>query len=143
MTGLFLHGLVIGAVLHFTYGYFGAAVHAAGAPEAAAAPEAFAWLHALYAEWDVGVSVVLVADLALGSLLLAFIIFRRPAGLPRWLALANPLVVFVAVRTASALSPAPLGGYSQACFPHIAFFIFFALSTLAVARRARSSRVVI
>ncbi|HIA46782.1 MAG TPA: hypothetical protein EYN96_02120 [Candidatus Hydrogenedentes bacterium] len=66
------------------------------------------------------------------SIAFAVIVWTIDTSYPKWIAITNPLVLFIATGKLAGLLPAPMGGYVRPATGNIAFAIFFGLSTFAL-----------
>ena len=70
----------------------------------------------------------------LGAVLFAAHVLLRRTPFPKWMAIVNPLILVVLVRSVAASIPAPLGGYVAPGYFNIAMLIFFAANFIVIRR---------
>jgi hypothetical protein len=68
----------------------------------------------------------------LGSALFAAHVVLRQTAFPKWMALANPLMLVILVRFVAARIPAPIGGYIAPGYFNIAMLLFFVANFIVI-----------
>ena len=67
--------------------------------------------------------------LIFSSLWFAIVVLTQQTAYPKWIALANPFFLFIALGLLGSFLPAPVGGYISPANGNISFAVFFGIST--------------
>ncbi len=71
----------------------------------------------------------------LGSAAFALLVLWKTTVFKKWYAIANPLVILIAVRFLLSLIPSPLGGYIAPGYGNITNIVFFSIFTFVLIKR--------
>ena len=130
------HAVVVGTIFHASHMFMITGVETnfaiIGTSEAGISE-----MIALFTEYIDTMFYLLIVESLIASLLFVIAVLTGRTLFPRPMAIANPVILIVAVTFVFILLPAPIGGYLGASGMNVGMFIFFFLSTLVLSRRRR------
>lgn len=133
VTVMNAHAVMMGVAFHVSYAYIGSGwklFYGLGSGNTAAS----GMIKSFDFYWRILV-LTMLAEISLASAYYVFAILKRKTLFPKWMALLNPLVVFIVMYPLIYFIPAPVGGYIAPGYLNLSTMAFFILSTSVVYKR--------
>lgn len=129
------HALVMGVAFHVSYAFIGSGwrlFNEIGVDNQLAAE----LMKKFDFYWRV-IIIIMLTELALCSLGYVLMILKRKTLYPKWMAILNPLCIYIFMFPFVFTLPAPFGGYIASAYLNLSTMVFFVLSTTAVYNEAK------
>lgn len=129
------HAAIIAVAFHISYAFIasGWKLYHAFEPRNIAASE---MLKSFDLYWKITI-IIMAVDLTISSMLYILLIIRKDTLYPKWMALLNPICIWIYTYLIVLPIPFPIGGFVAPAFLNLSTLIFFTFSTFIVYKKSR------